>query len=94
MIVVVNDMMNPSEDVVREGGVDDPIGGPLDGAPEAWSLRLVSAGADSAPTFTRSASGSVVYGPVDGFDRHPTPSPRRALPDDAGPDEGELDKPR
>jgi hypothetical protein len=87
MIVVANDMMNPGEDVVREDGVDDPIGGPLDGAPEAWSLRLVAAGADSSPSpVVAPATGSVVYGPVDALDDRPAPSPRRALPGDPGPD--------
>jgi hypothetical protein len=87
MIVVANDMMSPEEDVVREDGVDDPIGGPLDGAPEVWRLRLVSAGADSSPSPVVAApTGSVVYGPVDVLDDRPAPSPRRALPDEPGPD--------
>jgi uncharacterized membrane protein len=87
MIVVANDMMNPGEDVVREDGVDDPIGGPLDGAPEAWSLRLVAAGADPSPSPVVAApTGSVVYGPVDALDDRPASSPRRALPDEPDPD--------
>ncbi len=87
MIVVANDMMNPAEDVVREDGVDDPIGGPLDGAREVWSLRLVAAGADSTPSpVVAPPTGSVVYGPVDDLDDRPVPIPRRALPDDPGPD--------
>jgi hypothetical protein len=67
--------------------VDDPIGGPLDGAREAWSLRLVAAGADSTPSpVVPPPTGSVVYGPVDALDDRPVPSPRRALPDEPGPD--------
>ena len=85
MIVVANDMMNPAEDVVREDGVDDPIGGPLDGAREVWSLRLVAAGSTPSPVVAP-PTGSVVYGPVDDLDDRPRPSPRRALPDDPGPD--------
>jgi len=87
MIVVANDMMNHGEDVVREDGVDDQIGGPLDGAPEVWSLRLVAAGTDSSPSpVVAPPTGSVVYGPVDPLVDRPAPSPRRALPDDPGPD--------
>jgi len=87
MIVVGNDMMNPGEDVVREDGVDDPIGGPLDGAREAWSLRLVSAGAESsASSVVAPPTGSVVYGPVEVLAGRPVLSPRRALPDAPEPD--------
>lgn len=78
MVVIATDMLHPEEDLVREDGVDDPIGGPLDGAPEAWSLRLVGAGAPSSATPT---PGSVVYGPVDTLDE-PSAPPRRAYVDD------------
>lgn len=93
MIVVINDMMNPREDPVREDGVDDPIGGPLDGARDAWSLRLVAAGAESAPPLRSAPSGSVVYGPVGTVDGKPSSTPRRALPDDPGPGADGLDQP-
>ena len=93
MIVVANDMMNPDEDVVREDGVDDPIGGLLDGAREAWSLRLVSANADTAGPLRAAPSGSVVYGPVDVLDE-PSPPARRALPDDPGTGTDGLDQPQ
>ena len=94
MIVVANDMMNPIDDVVREDGVDDPIGGLLDGARDAWSLRLVSASVDTAPPLHAAPSGSVVYGPVDVLDAQASPPPRRALPDDSGPGAEGLDQPR
>lgn len=81
MVVVVNDMLNPGEDPVREDGVDDPIGGPLDRAADAWSLRLVSFGAES-PALRPSPSGSVVYGPVEDPDGKQSGRPRRALVDD------------
>ncbi len=94
MVVVGNDMINPGEDVVREGGVDDPIGGPLDEATEAWSLRLVSAGAVAAAPLRTAPSGSVVYGPVEAKDEPPASGPRRALPDDPGPGVDGFDQPR
>lgn len=45
--VVVRDILRPEHDVVRAGGIDDPAGGPLDGAPDApWrARRSVSPGA-------------------------------------------------
>ena len=33
--VVVREVLRPEEDLVRAGGVDDPVGGVLDGAPDA-----------------------------------------------------------
>jgi hypothetical protein len=81
MVVVANDMLDPAEDPVREDGVDDPIGGPLDGAPDAWSLRLVWSG-PAAPALRTAPPGSVVYGPVDDHAGKPQPGPRRALADD------------
>ncbi len=93
MIVIGNDMLNPEEDPVREDGVDDPIGGPLDGALDAWSLRFVSAAATSGAAHDSVPTGHVVYGPVDGVDEPPASGPRRALPDDPGPSDG-LDQPR
>jgi uncharacterized membrane protein len=33
--VVVREVLHPGEDLVRAGGVDDPVGGVLDGAPDA-----------------------------------------------------------
>lgn len=80
MAVVATDMMHPEEDLVREGGVDDPIGGPLDGASEVWSLRLVAAGEGRA--LSPAPAGSVVYGPVETLDEEPAPRPRRAISDD------------
>ena len=94
MIVVINDLMNPGEDPVREDGVDDPIGGPLDGARDAWSLRLVAAGAESASPLRSAPSGSVVYGPVGTLHEQRPSAPRRALPDDPGPEADGLDQPR
>ena len=94
MIVIANDMLNPSEDVVREDGVDDPIGGPLDGARDVWSLRLVSASADTATPLRAAPSGSVVYGPVDVLDEEASPSPRRALLDEPDPGADGLDRPQ
>jgi uncharacterized membrane protein len=39
--VVVRDVLQPGLDLVRHGGVDDPGGGTLDGAPDAdWVTRL------------------------------------------------------
>ncbi len=81
VVVVANDMLNPEEDPVREGRVDDPIGGVLDGAPDAWSLRLVWSGAE-APGLHAAAPGSVTYGPVDAPEEKATVRPRHALVDD------------
>jgi uncharacterized membrane protein len=45
-VVVVRDIVDPSSDLVREGGlVDDPTGGPFSGAVDAgWHRRLIGAG--------------------------------------------------
>jgi hypothetical protein len=85
MAVVATDMMDPEEDPVRAGGVDDPLGGPLDGASEAWRLRLVAAGEVQGPSLP--PAGSVVYGPVETIVDTPAPRPRRAFGDDE-PTEG------
>jgi uncharacterized membrane protein len=37
---VVRDILRPEHDVIRQGGVDDPVGGVLDGAPDHLVLRL------------------------------------------------------
>ena len=37
--LVVRDILRPEHDVVRRDGVDDPTGGPLDGAPDVFALR-------------------------------------------------------
>lgn len=37
-LFVIRDVMHPELDVVREGGVDDPAGGVLDGAPDRRAL--------------------------------------------------------
>lgn len=73
MVVVATDALSPDEDVVREGGVDDPLGGVLDGAPDV--LRLVAVtGEQKAPAPALSAprvsapAGTVVYGPVEILD--------------------------
>ena len=34
---VVRDVLRPEHDVVRVGGVDDPAGGVLDGAPDRFA---------------------------------------------------------
>lgn len=48
--VVVRDVLRPERDVVRAAGVDDPAGGPLDGAPDApWRARLHLPGAGPGP---------------------------------------------
>ncbi|MCC9174024.1 glycosyltransferase family 87 protein [Arthrobacter sp. zg-Y179] len=39
MYRVVSDILEPDGDPVRRGGVDDPQGGPFDGAPDRWALR-------------------------------------------------------
>ncbi len=41
--LVVRDVLAPRHDVVRAGGVDDPAGGPLDGAPDRLSLAPMPA---------------------------------------------------
>jgi uncharacterized membrane protein len=38
--LVVYEMWHPEADVVRAGGLDDPAGGPFDGAPDVWRQRL------------------------------------------------------
>ncbi|WP_433330903.1 glycosyltransferase family 87 protein [Spirillospora sp. CA-294931] len=40
-LLVVKDILFPSGDIVRDGEVDDPAGGILDGTPDAFSLRTV-----------------------------------------------------
>jgi uncharacterized membrane protein len=50
MGLVVRDMLRPEHDVVRRGGVDDPAGGVLDGAPDRWAG--LSVGAVAAPPRT------------------------------------------
>ena len=40
--LVVRDVLRPEHDVVRQGGVDDPAGGPLDAAGDHWSPRSVA----------------------------------------------------
>jgi len=42
MGLVVRDIRHPAKDVVRRGGVDDPAGGVLDGAPDRWELPAVA----------------------------------------------------
>jgi uncharacterized membrane protein len=37
MGLVVRDILRPRADVVRTGGVDDPAGGVIDGAPDRWT---------------------------------------------------------
>jgi uncharacterized membrane protein len=37
MGLVVRDVLRPRGDVVRGAGVDDPVGGPLDRAPDVWT---------------------------------------------------------
>jgi uncharacterized membrane protein len=39
MALVVRDIMRPEKDVVRQGGVDDQIGGVFDDAPDRFTLR-------------------------------------------------------
>ncbi|KAD4059737.1 DUF2029 domain-containing protein [Arthrobacter yangruifuii] len=39
MVRVVSDILEPDGDPVRRSGVDDPQGGPFDGAPDRWVLR-------------------------------------------------------
>jgi uncharacterized membrane protein len=46
LALVVRDMLDPSRDVVRRDGVDDPAGGLLDGAPDAFGQ---SSGRHAAP---------------------------------------------
>jgi uncharacterized membrane protein len=43
-VLVVWDVLRPGRDVVRAGGCDDPAGGVLDGAPDAFALRRDVAG--------------------------------------------------
>ncbi|MEU5880969.1 glycosyltransferase 87 family protein [Spirillospora sp. NPDC047279] len=40
-VLVVIDILRPSRDVVRQDGADDPAGGVLDGAPDAFSLTTL-----------------------------------------------------
>jgi len=39
-VLVVRDILRPDGDVVRAGGMDDPAGGVLSGAPDRYRLRL------------------------------------------------------
>jgi uncharacterized membrane protein len=41
---VVRDVLSPERDVVRADGVDDPAGGVLDGAPDAWRTDFRASG--------------------------------------------------
>ncbi|TXG92450.1 DUF2029 domain-containing protein [Rhodococcus rhodnii] len=44
-VLVVRQILRPGEDLVRARGVDDPVGGPLDGAPDApprWLPRFLT----------------------------------------------------
>lgn len=47
--LVVRDVLRPEHDVVRAGGVDDPAGGVLDGAPDAVALRRPAGAARPVP---------------------------------------------
>jgi hypothetical protein len=49
LALVVRDMIDPSRDIVRRDGVDDPAGGLLDGSPDAFGQ---SAGRHAAPAVT------------------------------------------
>ncbi|MGN6610987.1 MAG: glycosyltransferase family 87 protein [Angustibacter sp.] len=40
VVAVVRDVRRPERDAVRQTGADDPLGGPLDGAPDAVVLRF------------------------------------------------------
>jgi hypothetical protein len=40
-VLVVRDILRPERDPIRQGGVDDPAGGVLDGAEDAWLVRRV-----------------------------------------------------
>lgn len=68
MLVVANDIIHPSEDVVRTDGVDDPIGGVLDGTSD-WHGR--GASLESEPRWQAFPPGSVVYGPVESAENEP-----------------------
>jgi uncharacterized membrane protein len=39
--LIVYEMWHPEADVVRASGLDDPGGGPYDGAPDIWRQRLI-----------------------------------------------------
>jgi uncharacterized membrane protein len=39
--LIVYEMWHPQADVVRASGLDDPGGGPYDGAPDIWRQRLI-----------------------------------------------------
>lgn len=51
--MVVRDIRRPERDPVRADGSDDPGGGVLDGAEDAWRLRPVSADSSPAPVRER-----------------------------------------
>jgi uncharacterized membrane protein len=50
MGLVVRDVLRPEHDVVRRGGVDDPAGGALDGAPDRWTRPAAGPRAVAATT--------------------------------------------
>jgi uncharacterized membrane protein len=39
--LIIHEMWHPEADVVRASGLDDPGGGPYDGAPDVWRQRLI-----------------------------------------------------
>ncbi len=45
--LVVREMWRPELDVVRSTGLDDPGGGPFDGAPDRWPLTAAAPGGDT-----------------------------------------------
>jgi uncharacterized membrane protein len=47
--MVVRDVRNPERDVVRADGVDDPLGGPFDAAPDALVVRFGDPDPDADP---------------------------------------------
>lgn len=44
-VLIVRDVLSPHRDVVRSDGVDDPAGGVLDGASDAWRRPRIARGA-------------------------------------------------
>ena len=49
MGLVVRDVLRPAYDVVRRGGVDDPAGGVVDGAPDRWTAGREPGTRQAAP---------------------------------------------